>query len=264
MKTIFLLFTTILAGGCADSGNTTNDGRSANPVEDRGNAIVAEYITRNASPYRKDLIRFTIRSENEPVQEYELDVYRKQTENETLTTSLIRKPAESAGSGSLSIEIPGKETVNVTYSSARGEFRETGTEKMFFGGLSAQELLGEWTKYDYEFAGERIVDGLTRWEVAGKLKEGRRSVIESNRLVFDPHTYLPVEMHLFDRSGKKLRTYRGTHILSVADKPYVSKTEVDNHIYNTHITIDILSREYPASMDDTIFTRERLKLSAPK
>jgi hypothetical protein len=257
-----LFFFAFLATACVDRASTTSPEPAARPKADRGNEIVDEYVRRSASPYRKDAVRLTVRGGSEPEVVYELDVYRRQNESGTTTLSIIKKPAENAGTASLSIEVPDEPTVNVTYSAARGDFRETGTEKMYFGGLTIQELLGEWSKYDHTFKGERTEGQDTRWEVAGKLKDGKRSLIETTTLFFDSETNLPVATELFDRSGKKLRTYKAGRIASTGGKPYVSVMNVENHIYNTQITIEVLSRAYPETLDDSLFTRERLKRSA--
>ena len=262
LKILILLLFFLAAAACTDSVSTTPNSTGAKPSADRGNEIVEAYLRRSASPYRKDIVRLTVRSDSEPEQVYELEAYRRQTGKETTTLSVIRRPVENAGTASLSIEVPDRPTVNVTYSAARGDFRETGTEKMYFGGLTIQELLGEWSKYEHVYKGERNELGITRWEVAGKLKEGKRSVIETTLLFFDPQTNLPVETALFDRSGKKLRTYKAERINSANEKPYIALMNVENHIYNNHITIEILSREYPEMLDDSLFTRERLRRSA--
>ena len=53
---------------------------------------------------------------------------------------------------------------------------------MFFGGLTAQELLGEWDKYDYSLVDEKELGGVKVYEVEGTLKPGRiRSLREPAR-----------------------------------------------------------------------------------
>jgi hypothetical protein len=262
MRSLLIPLLAIFAFGCGGSTNTDSTSPSnATKTSDRGNEIVTEHLKRDASPYRKDRVRFTVRSEGDPVEVYELDVWRRQTAKQTDTMSIIVKPVEDAGSGSLAIEAPDKPTVNVTYSAARGEFRETDTGKMFFGGLTAQELLGEWNKYAYKFVGEREVDGKKALEIEGKLKDGQKSVIASNKALFDAQSYVLLEMRLFDSGGKEMRVFRQKEIKTESGHSYVSKTEVENHIYNSNITIEILSREYPAKIDDSVFSREKLKQS---
>lgn len=259
----FILFFCLI--GCSPSVEDAKPGSppQAKPA-DRANEIISEYIKRDAAPFRKERVRFTIRAEGEPVEIYELDVWRRQKGTQTETLSLIVKPEDDAGSGALAIESDGKPTVNTTYSQSRDEFRETDTGKMFFGGLTAQELLGEWTKYDFKFVGDRDVDGMKAVEIEGKLKDGQTSAIASNKVVIDTQDHLLLEVHLFDNTGKELRSYNYKDIKSANGRRYVAKTEAVNHVYNSRITIEILSREYPAAIDDSMFTREKLKASVRK
>ena len=266
MRFLSILLLAVFVLGCGEapnSGSGTTPSNAAKPA-DRGNEIVAEFLKRDSAPYRKDRVRFTVRSESDPVEIYELDTWRRQAEKQTDTLSIMVKPAEDAGSGSLAIEADGQPTVNITYAVSRDEFRETDTGKMFFGGLTAQELLGEWNKYDYKFVAERDVDGMKAFEVEGKLKNGQKSVIAANKMLFDTQNYLLLETRLFDSGGKEMRTYRQKGIKNDVSRPYISKTEVENHVYNSKITIEILSREYPATIDDSMFSREKLKQSVRK
>jgi len=152
----------------------------------------------------------------------------------------------------------------VTYASSRDEFRETDTGKMFFGGLTIQELLGEWDKYGFKYKGERDLGGRKVFDVDGNLKQGEKSLIDTLKIALDAENYLPLEMHLFDSSGKELRTYSKSEVRSNDGRTYIGKVEVDNHVYNSHTTIEVLSREYPDKLDDAIFTREKLKTLAKK
>ena len=263
-----LLFTILvaIAAGCSvtSTGNKGDPIQATGSPEDRGNDIVAEHLRRDAAPYRKDRVRFTIREQDGKTEIDEIDVWRRQTEDTTTSLSLVVKPQEDAGAGSLSIEEKGKPAVNVTYSSARNEFRETDTGKMFFGGLTAQELLGSWDMYTFKFIADRELEGSKCFELEGKLKQDGKSSIAMERILIDSETFLPLEMHLFDPNGKELRTYSRGEIKSVNGRPYVARTEVDNYVYNSHITIEILSREFPQQLDDAMFTREKLKISAKK
>ena len=96
---------------------------------------------RDASPYRKNRVRMTIATPSEPVKVYELEIWRKQTPAETLTLTHIVQPADENDLAALSVERKEQPAINVTYVSSTDQFRETGTNKMFFGGLTAQELL---------------------------------------------------------------------------------------------------------------------------
>ena len=71
-------------------------------------------------------------------------------------------------------------------------------------------------------------------------------------------------MRLFDSGGKELRTFQMKEVKNQDGHEYVSKTEVENHIYNSRITIEIVSSEYPVSIDDSVFSRERLRQLARK
>ena len=260
-----LLIAIFLNAGCSSSNSpVTNNTLRPAPATDRGSEIIAEYLKRDASPYRKDRVRFTVTEEDGKAESTEVDVWRKQADGFTTTLSLIAKPADEAGTGSLVVEEKDRPAVSVTYAASRDEFRETDTGKMFFGGLTIQELLGEWNKYDYKFIGERDVAGGKQWEVEGTLKPGQRSVVARSRIFFDTNTYLPVELRLSDTSGKELRVYSGAQIKTSGNRSYVAKIQADNRVYNSKTTIEVVSREYPEKLDDAIFTRERLKASAPK
>ena len=47
--------------------STSDRANKAETAESRGTQIVAEYLKRDAAPYRKSRVRFTITSEDEPV-----------------------------------------------------------------------------------------------------------------------------------------------------------------------------------------------------
>ena len=136
---------------------------------------MAVYLKRDGAPFRKNRVRFTITSEEEPKKVYEIDTTRKQSGNETLTLTQIVKPAEDTDLASLTIESDDKPTNVVTYVASMDEFRDTDTGRMFFGGLTAGELLGEWDKFDYRFLGEKTVDGQRLMELEGKLKKPARA-----------------------------------------------------------------------------------------
>jgi hypothetical protein len=231
---------------------------------ERGTQVVAEYLKRDAAPYRKNRIRMTIASASEPLKLYELEIWRKQTADETLTLTHIVQPAEENDLAALSVERKGTPAINVTYASSIDQFRETGTNKMFFGGLTAQELLGEWDKYDYSLVNERDLDGVKVYEVEGTLKPPGDSIIARTRTLFRADTFLPAEMHLFDSGGKEVRTFRVKEYRSLAGREAIWLTEIENHLRPTKITIETLSLDFPEKADDAIFTRERLKQLAQR
>ena len=221
---VLLLFGLGGLNGCRRETPAGRDYAAAN--HERGTQIVAEYLKRDAAPYRKQRIRLTITSTSEPLKVYELEIWRKQTEAETLTLTHVVQPAEESDLAALSIERQGEPTVNVTYVSSADQFRETGTNKMFFGGLTAQELLGEWDKYDYSLVAEKDRDGVRAYEVEGTLKPAAESVIARTRTLFRGDTYLPFEMHLFNSAGDEVRTFQVKTYRQVAGRDAVWVTEV--------------------------------------
>ena len=184
-------------------------------------------------------------------------LFRSQAE--TLTLTHIVQPADESDLAALSVERKGEPTINVTYVSSTDQFRETGTNKMFFGGLTAQELLGEWDKYDYSLVAEKELSGVKVYEVEGTLKPSAESTIARTHTLFRADTYLPAEMHLFDSGGQEMRTFQVTKYWSVAGREAVWLMEVENHLRPTKITIETLSLDFPEKADETMFTRDRLK-----
>ena len=258
--TVLALLGLFFASGCggrfgADPANTV----TKDSAEKRGEEIVSEYLKRDVAPYRKIRVRFTIKAEDEPERVYELDTWRKQTAEMTTTLSQIVKPAEDSDLGSLTLEPKEQKATVVTYAASRGDFRETGTNKMFFGGLTAGELLGEWNKFVFKFIGEKEAGSQKFLEVEGKLKPDADSVASRMNVLFRADNYVPDELHLFDAGGREIRTYKFSDFKDDPDHPYAAKTEVENPIYKAKIVIEILSREFPTALDDAMFTREKLK-----
>ncbi len=227
--------------------------------QERGAQIVAEYLKREAAPYRKNRVRLTIASKSEPLQVYELEIWRKQAPDETLTLTRVMQPAHESDLAALSVERKGQPTVNVSYVSSTDQFRETGTNKMFFGGLTAQELLGEWDKYDYSLVEEKSLEGVKVYDVEGTLKPSSDSVLARTRTLFRSDTYLPADMHLSNSAGEEVRTFRVKEFRNVAGHDVIWVTEVENHVRPTTVKIETLGVEWPEKADDAMFTRERLK-----
>ncbi|HEV7681637.1 MAG TPA: outer membrane lipoprotein-sorting protein [Pyrinomonadaceae bacterium] len=261
-------------GGMSGCKQDTPVGRNlAANAHERGEQVVAEFLKRDAAPYRKLRVRLTIddldaklRSPNstEARKVYELEIWRQQTEAETLTLTHVVQPADENDLAALSIERKGQPTVNVTYVSSTDQFRETGTNKMFFGGLTAQELLGEWEQYDYSLLDEKELNGVKAYEVEGTLKSGAESTLARTRTLFRADTYLPAEMHLFDSGGQEVRTFQVKSYRNVGGREAVWVTEIQNHVRPTQVTVETLSAEFPDKADDGIFTRDRLKQLARK
>ncbi|HKR60513.1 MAG TPA: outer membrane lipoprotein-sorting protein [Pyrinomonadaceae bacterium] len=227
--------------------------------QQRGAQVVAEYLKRDASPYRKNRVRMTIAAPNEPLQVYELEIWRKQTSAETLTLTQVIQPAHESDLAALSVEQKGQPAINVTYVSSTDQFRETGTNKTFFGGLTVQELLGEWDKYDYQLLSEKDLNGVKVYEVEGKLKPSADSVIARSMTLFRADTYLPAEVRLFNSVGKEFRIFKVTKYNSVAAHDVIWLMEIENLSRQTKITIETLGMEFPEKADVAIFSRDRLK-----
>ncbi|HSS19881.1 MAG TPA: outer membrane lipoprotein-sorting protein [Pyrinomonadaceae bacterium] len=264
-RTVYLLPLLLAFCGWSACKTEAPSGRDNTAInQQRGGEIVAEYLKRDAAPYRKSRVRMTIVSPSEPQKVYELEIWRKQSFGETLTLTHVVSPAEESDLAALSIERKDTATVNVSFVSSTGQFRETGTEKMFFGGLTAQELLGEWDKYDYALKEEKDLNGIRVYDVEGTLKSLASSTIARTRTLFRSDTYMPAEFHLFNSAGEELRTFQVKNYRNVSGHDVCWLTEIDNHARQTKVTIESLSVEYPQQADDSIFTREHVKQLALK
>ena len=247
---------------CCGSGGGTNSTGAGDPVA-RGRQIVDEYLKRDGSPYRKSKIKFTVTEEGEAAKVYEIDSWRKQTPDQTTTLTQIVSPADEAGS-SLTVEAKGQKTVITTYANSLNEFRDTDSKKMFIGGLTAGELLGDWDQFNYQFIGEKQLNGARVFDVEGKLKPDGDSIVSRMVVSFRAGDYVPAESHMYGADSKELRVYRTATIKGDPTHPYASRIEVDNNVYNSHIVIEVLSQEYPQSIDDAMFTKDKLKTPAKK
>jgi hypothetical protein len=254
----------LLVGSSCKRDTSAPSTDNAEMRKQRGAQVVQEYLKRDASPYRKNRVRMTIAEPSAPVKVYELEIWRKQTPAEILTLTHIVQPADENDLAALSVERQGQPAINVTYVSSADQFRETGTNKMFFGGLTAQELLGEWDKYDYQLLSEKDLNGVKVYEVEGNLKSPGYSVIARSITLFRADNYLPAEMHLFNTEGKQLRSFKVTKYGNVSGRDVMWLTEIDNLSRQTKITIETLGLEFPEKVDESIFTRERLKQIAQR
>lgn len=259
IATYLIIFSLFVFAGCGSRENAAAPSDTTESPEKRGEQIVAEYLKRDATPFRKIRVRFAIKIEGEPEKIYELDTWRKQTLDATTTLTQIVRPADESDLATLTTETVGQKTTVATYAASRDEFRETDTNKMFFGGITAGELLGEWGKFAYRLIGEKDAGGGKAFEVEGKLKEGANSVVSRMIVLFRQDNYLPAELHLFDNNGREIRTYKVAEFKDDPSHPYAAMTEVDNPVYKAHIVIEILNREFPATLDDSMFSREKLK-----
>jgi Outer membrane lipoprotein-sorting protein len=265
VSVFFILFLSllVLSSACRRETSTTTPDNVA-LRQQRGEEIVDEYLKRDASPYRRNHVRMTITTPNEPLKVYELEIWRKQTTGETLTVTHVLKPTDESDLAALSIERKGQPAVNVTYVSSTDQFRETGTNKMFFGGLTAQELLGEWDKYSYEYLGDKTIGGVPAFEVEGKLKPGVDSILARSKTLFRSDTYLPAEMHLFSSDGSELRTFQVKQFKNLGGHDVMWATEIQNLARQTKILIETLDLTFPDKADEQMFTREYLKRTARK
>jgi hypothetical protein len=253
--------------GCSDAGSAGTTPSSPPETEstaNKGDEAMAEYLKRDSAPLRKNRVRFTITSETEPKKIYEIDTLRKQAGKETLTLTQIVKPAEDSDLASLTIESEGKPASVTTYVASMDEFRESDTGRMFFGGLTAGELLGEWNKFDYRFLGEKTADGQQLLEIEGKLKKSASCLIAKMNILMRADNQLPVEIQMFDSGGRHLRTYKVTEIKSDDKGPYAARTEIENLVYKSKTIVEILDREFPSAADESFFSRDRLKQIAAR
>ncbi|HEY3027306.1 MAG TPA: outer membrane lipoprotein-sorting protein [Pyrinomonadaceae bacterium] len=264
---VAVLCSLLIILGCvllASCGKTSpeNPGPTKDPetlARERGAQIVSEYLKRDAAPYRQTRVRLTVTSTSEPSQVYELDIWRKQVSGETLTLTQIVQPAAQRNVASLTTERKGEDALNVTYVTANDQFRETGTSKSFFGGVTSQEFLGEWDKYDVRLMNEEEMNGIKSYEIEARLKPKRNSVIARLTALFRADTYQPAEMHAFDSDGQELRTFRVTEYRSFGGRAVVGRMDIENHIIKTTVVVEVLKMGFPDRMDDSLFTREKLK-----
>ena len=265
MKTAALILFSLLLMGCSDAAtNGSGSPPSVAPKHVRGDDVVAEYLRRDAAPYRKSTVRFTITADDGSVKTYVMDVSRRQRDEETATFTQITSPSEDSDLASLTIESADRPTVVTTYAASFNEFRETDTNKMFFGGLTAGELLGEWGKFGYKLLNQEESNGNPIFRLEGKLKPSSTGLVERTEVAMRGDIYVPEMLQLFDSSGRRIRTFRVIEVGTDDHGAYAAKTEVENPVYKTKVAIEILGREFPEKIDDSAFTRERLKSIAAR
>jgi outer membrane lipoprotein-sorting protein len=261
---LLLVFASISCGS-AESDRAASNGQSKQTTgKDKADEIIAEFLKRDAAPYRKVRVRFTITSESDSTKIYELDTWRRQSENQITTLTQIVKPAEDSDLASLTVETAGQPTVVTTYSATLKDFRDTDTNKMFFGGITAGELLGEWGKFDYKMLKEETRDGHPFYQIEGKLKKDQNGVINRIEIDMDGSDYVPRELRVFDASGRQIRTFTIRDVKTDPKGAYAASMEADNSVYKTKMLIEVLGREFPDHLDDTMFTKDRLKAIATK
>ena len=257
LSSLLLVLGASIFTGCR---NEMNSGETTTAAKRRqeGERIVSEYLQRDSSPYRKSFMRFAIKLPNQKDEVYDLEVWRRQTDGETDTLTQVSRNGEG-GLASLTVERAGQETVNISYVPANNQFREAGTHRTFFGGLTTGELIGEWQKYDSDLISEKEVNGSKVFEVESKLKPDAESAIDRFRTLFRSDNYLPIESHLFNFRDEEIRTYYVREHRMVEGRPVVWVTEVENHANSGKIRIEMTSVTFPERLDDNAFTRERVK-----
>lgn len=263
---LLLVLTLFLLNGCQQNSTSLSTTTPTVDVQktnrERGEQIIAENLKREAAPYRKSRVRLTVTSEKEPTQIYVLAISRKHTEAETRTLTEIIEPKEDQDLATLTVEQKGKPTVSIAYVSSTNKFRESGTGKIFFGGLTAQELLGEWHKYDSRLLLEKELGGVKTLEVESTLKPDADSVIQRYVSVFRADNYLPIELRLFGSDGKPLRLFQIKETRPIEGRNVVWRTEIENYVYKTKVIIETLEMSFPAKLPDSYFEKDYLKSRA--
>jgi outer membrane lipoprotein-sorting protein len=182
------------------------------------------------------------------------------TDGQRMTLTHVVKPEASSDMASLSVEKKNEKTLNVSYAQSTGKFVEYDSNKQTFGGLTAQELIGgELEKYDYNYLGEKTLDGAKAYDVECKLKPDQDSTIARSTTLFREDNKLPAEIHMFNSKGEEIRTVHVTEFRTIEGHPTVWKTEIDNPGRKAKITIEVLNVTYPAKIDDKLFGRDNLK-----
>jgi hypothetical protein len=234
-------------------------GLSETERRERGAQLVAEYLKREEAPYRHARLRLVVTSAEEPPKDYELEIWRKQTPDETLTLSHVVKPAAERDRGALSVERKDQPTVNIAYAQSTGKFIESPSSQQIFG-ITAQELLGgEMGKYDHRLLGQKDMAGVPTHEVESTLKPTAESPIARVVTYLRQDTMLPAEAHLFDARGQQIRTFQVKEYRPVEGRPVVWRMEITNHARNLKVAIDLVSLSFRDKLDDKIFSRENLK-----
>ena len=254
----------LTACGPDGSGKTTENANSsaggATDTKAKGAQVVADFHKADFSAYSKGRLKMTVVPEGEPTTVYEVDVFRKQTPEERITLTHVVKPEASSDMASLSNEKKDQKTLNVSYAQSTGKFVEYDSNKQLFGGLTAQELLGgELEKYDFNYLGEKTVDGAKTFEVESKLKPDQDSIITRSVTMFREDNKYPAEIHMFNSKGDEIRTVHVTEFKNVEGRPSIWKTDIQNLSRKTKITVEVLTLSFPDKMDDKLFERDNLK-----
>ena len=253
---LLLLITNMLAG-CQQKPEQSN--LSEETKRARGAEIVAEFQKRDTKPTRHLQLRMIIESPDQPQKEYEFEIWRKHDAGETKSLLRVLKPSSESSLVSLSIQRKGQGPENVTYHPAKNEFEEFNADRQAFGGLTVQEMLGDWGKYDSRLIGEKDVAGVKMYEVENTLKANESSTIKRFTVLIRADNMLPAEAHIFNAQDSEIRTYRIKEYRTIEGHPTFWRIEIENLVRHTKINLEVLSESFNERLDDKLFTRENLK-----
>ncbi|HKZ81249.1 MAG TPA: cytochrome P450 [Pyrinomonadaceae bacterium] len=132
--------------------------------------------------------------------------------------------------------------VNVTYHPANNQFEEFDADRQAFGGLTVQEMLGDWSKYDSRLLGEKDVEGVKTYEIENTLKANESSTIKRFVVLIRADNMLPSEAHVFNAQGSEIRTYRIKEYRTIEGHPTFWRIEIENPVRHTKINLEVSMR----------------------
>jgi hypothetical protein len=257
LSILLFLLINIAFAGCRQETKQANMNPEAQRA--RGAEIVAEYQKRESTPTRHVQLRMTIISANEPEKEYEFEIWRKRDQNETKSLLHVIKPSTERGLVSLSTQSKGQEPVNVSYRPDKNEFLESKSDDQAFGGLTVQEILGDWSKYESRLVSEKDVDGVKMYEIENTLKPGEASTIKRFIVLIRADNMLPAEAHVFNGQDTEIRTYRIKEFRTIEGHPTFWRIEIENPVRKNTIKLEVLNESFNQRLDDQIFARDNMK-----
>jgi len=254
---VLLLSSANLLAACQRKAEQSN--MSEETQRARGAEIVAEFQKRDSAPSRHVQLRMVIATADQPEKEYEFEIWRKQDPGETKSLLHVVKPATERQLASLSIQQAGENPQNVTYHPANNQFEEFDADRQAFGGLTVQEMLGDWSKYEHRLIGEKELDGVKVYEIENTLKPNESSIIKRFIVLIRADNMLPAEAHVFNAEGKEIRTYRIKEYRTIEGHPTFWRIEIENPVRRTKIALEVLNESFNERLDEDLFTRENLK-----
>jgi outer membrane lipoprotein-sorting protein len=254
---VLLLSTAILLAACQRKAGQSNMGEETQRA--RGSEIVAEFQKRDSTPSRHVTLRMVVATANQPEKEYELEIWRKQSAGETKSLLHVLKPASEKELVSLSIQRTGENPQNVTYHPGNNEYEEFDTDRQAFGGLTVQEMLGDWSKYEHRLLGEKEHEGVKAYEIENTLKPNESSTIKRFVVLIRADNMLPAAAHVFNAQGTEIRTYRIKEYRNIEGHPTFWRVEIENPVRHIKINLEVLNESFNERFDDKLFTRENLK-----